>query len=90
LARQTDLVEAMAKDRAVITSRSRSSSAGQMGNITDVHEASQAQPVADGGGRDPASGFLARQTDLVEAMAKDRAVITSRSRSSSAGQMGNI
>lgn len=43
--------------------------------ITDVHEASQAQPVADVVDVIQLPAFLARQTDLVEAMAKTGAVI---------------
>ncbi|VEA46957.1 2-dehydro-3-deoxyphosphooctonate aldolase [Salmonella enterica subsp. arizonae] len=51
--------------------------------ITDVHEASQAQPVADVVDVIQLPAFLARQTDLVEAMAKTGAVINVKSRSSS-------
>ncbi len=43
--------------------------------ITDVHEISQAQPVADVCDIIQLPAFLARQTDLVEAMAKTGAVI---------------
>ncbi len=43
--------------------------------ITDVHEPSQAQPVADVVDVIQLPAFLARQTDLVEAMAKTGAVI---------------
>lgn len=43
--------------------------------ITDVHEASQAQLVADVVDVIQLPAFLARQTDLVEAMAKTGAVI---------------
>jgi 2-dehydro-3-deoxyphosphooctonate aldolase (KDO 8-P synthase) len=52
--------------------------------ITDVHEASQAQPVADVVDVIQLPAFLARQTDLVEAMAKTGAVINVKNRSSSA------
>ncbi len=43
--------------------------------ITDVHEVHQAQPVADVCDIIQLPAFLARQTDLVEAMAKTGAVI---------------
>lgn len=43
--------------------------------ITDVHEAYQAQPVADVVDVIQLPAFLARQTDLVQAMAKTDAVI---------------
>lgn len=43
--------------------------------ITDVHESWQAQPVADVVDVIQLPAFLARQTDLVEAMAKTGAVI---------------
>ena len=43
--------------------------------ITDVHEIDQAQPVADVCDIIQLPAFLARQTDLVEAMAKTDAVI---------------
>jgi len=42
--------------------------------ITDVHEIHQCQPVADVVDVIQLPAFLARQTDLVEAMAKTRAV----------------
>lgn len=50
--------------------------------ITDVHEVSQAQPVADVVDVIQLPAFLARQTDLVEAMAKTGAVINVKNRSS--------
>ncbi|MGV8364835.1 3-deoxy-8-phosphooctulonate synthase, partial [Pseudomonas aeruginosa] len=43
--------------------------------ITDVHEIYQCQPVADVVDIIQLPAFLARQTDLVEAMAKTGAVI---------------
>ena len=43
--------------------------------ITDVHEIEQAQPVAEVCDIIQLPAFLARQTDLVEAMAKTNAVI---------------
>ena len=43
--------------------------------ITDVHEQYQAQPVAEVVDVIQLPAFLARQTDLVEAMAKTGAVI---------------
>lgn len=43
--------------------------------ITDVHEAAQAQPVSEVVDVIQLPAFLARQTDLVEAMAKTGAVI---------------
>ena len=43
--------------------------------ITDVHEIYQCQPVADVVDVIQLPAFLARQTDLVEAMAKTGAVI---------------
>ena len=59
--------------------------------ITDVHEASQAQPVADVVDVIQLPAFLARQTDLVEAMAKTGAVINvKKPQFVSPGQMGNI
>ncbi len=57
--------------------------------ITDVHEARQAQPV-DVVDAIQASGFLARQTDLVEAMAKTGADQRQKPQFVSPGQMGNI
>ena len=57
--------------------------------ITDVHEASQAQPVADVVDVIQLPAFLARQTDLVEAMAKTGAVINvKKPQFVSPGQMG--
>lgn len=47
--------------------------------ITDVHEAYQAQPVAEVVDVIQLPAFLARQTDLVEAMAKTDAVINIKS-----------
>ena len=44
--------------------------------ITDIHTEAQAQPVADVVDVIQLPAFLARQTDLVEAMAKTGAVIT--------------
>ncbi|CCP07056.1 2-dehydro-3-deoxyphosphooctonate aldolase (KDO 8-P synthase) [Erwinia amylovora MR1] len=59
--------------------------------ITDVHEASQAQTVADVVDVIQLPAFLARQTDLVEAMAKTGAVINvKKPQFVSPGQMGNI
>ncbi len=59
--------------------------------ITDVHEASQVQPVADVVDVIQLPAFLARQTDLVEAMAKTGAVINvKKPQFVSPGQMGNI
>lgn len=59
--------------------------------ITDVHEAHQAQPVADVVDVIQLPAFLARQTDLVEAMAKTGAVINvKKPQFVSPGQMGNI
>jgi 2-dehydro-3-deoxyphosphooctonate aldolase (KDO 8-P synthase) len=46
--------------------------------ITDLHEAAQAQPVADVADVIQIPAFLARQTDLVEAMAKTGAVINAK------------
>lgn len=57
--------------------------------ITDVHEASRAQPVADVVDVIQLPAFLARQTDWWKRW-RTGAVINVRSRSSSAGQMGNI
>ena len=57
--------------------------------ITDVHEPSQAQPVADVVDVIQLPAFLARQTDLVEAMAKTGAVINvKKPQFVSPGQMG--
>ena len=59
--------------------------------ITDVHEAAQAQPVADVVDVIQLPAFLARQTDLVAAMAKTGAVINvKKPQFVSPGQMGNI
>lgn len=59
--------------------------------ITDVHESWQAQPVADVVDIIQLPAFLARQTDLVEAMAKTGAVINvKKPQFVSPGQMGNI
>jgi len=59
--------------------------------ITDVHESSQAQPVAEVVDVIQLPAFLARQTDLVEAMAKTGAVINvKKPQFVSPGQMGNI
>lgn len=59
--------------------------------ITDVHESWQAQPVADVVDVIQLPAFLARQTDLVEAMAKTGAVINvKKPQFVSPGQMGNI
>lgn len=59
--------------------------------ITDVHEASQAQPVAEVVDVIQLPAFLARQTDLVAAMAKTGAVINvKKPQFISPGQMGNI
>lgn len=59
--------------------------------ITDVHEASQAQAVADVVDVIQLPAFLARQTDLVEAMAKTGAVINvKKPQFISPGQVGNI
>ncbi|CBJ81331.1 3-deoxy-D-manno-octulosonic acid 8-P synthetase [Xenorhabdus bovienii str. Jollieti] len=59
--------------------------------ITDVHEPAQAQPVADVVDVIQLPAFLARQTDLVEAMAKTGAVINiKKPQFVSPGQMGNI
>ena len=59
--------------------------------ITDVHEASQAQPVSEVVDVIQLPAFLARQTDLVEAMAKTGAVINvKKPQFVSPGQMGNI
>ncbi|MEK8162658.1 3-deoxy-8-phosphooctulonate synthase [Morganella morganii] len=59
--------------------------------ITDVHESWQAQPVADVVDVIQLPAFLARQTDLVEAMAKTGAVINiKKPQFISQGQVGNI
>jgi len=59
--------------------------------ITDVHEIGQCQPVADVCDVIQLPAFLARQTDLVEAMAKTGAVINiKKPQFLSAGQMKNI
>ncbi|MBW8191839.1 3-deoxy-8-phosphooctulonate synthase [Neiella marina] len=59
--------------------------------ITDVHEAAQAAPVAEVADVIQLPAFLARQTDLVEAMAKTGAVINiKKPQFLSPGQMKNI
>lgn len=59
--------------------------------ITDVHEIDQAEPVAEVCDVIQLPAFLARQTDLVEAMAKTGAVINvKKPQFLSPGQMGNI
>ncbi|WP_421527744.1 3-deoxy-8-phosphooctulonate synthase [Morganella morganii] len=59
--------------------------------ITDVHESWQAQPVADVVDVIQLPAFLARQTDLVEAMAKTGAVVNiKKPQFISPGQVGNI
>ena len=59
--------------------------------ITDVHEAAQAQPVSEVVDVIQLPAFPARQTDLVEAMAKTGAVINvKKPQFVSPGQMGNI
>ena len=59
--------------------------------ITDVHEVDQAQPVADVCDIIQLPAFLARQTDLVEAMAATNAVINvKKPQFLSAAQMKNI
>lgn len=59
--------------------------------ITDVHEASQALPVSEVVDVIQLPAFLARQTDLVAAMAKTNAVINvKKPQFISPGQMGNI
>ncbi|MBS9439424.1 3-deoxy-8-phosphooctulonate synthase [Photorhabdus noenieputensis] len=59
--------------------------------ITDVHEPTQAQPVAEVVDVIQLPAFLARQTDLVEAMARTGAVINvKKPQFISPGQMGNI
>ncbi|MDU8925599.1 3-deoxy-8-phosphooctulonate synthase [Pasteurellaceae bacterium LIM206] len=59
--------------------------------ITDVHEIYQCKPVADVVDVIQLPAFLARQTDLVEAMARTGAVINvKKPQFLSPGQMGNI
>ncbi|NIY87090.1 3-deoxy-8-phosphooctulonate synthase [Vibrio campbellii] len=59
--------------------------------ITDVHTEAQAQPVAEVVDVIQLPAFLARQTDLVEAMAKTGAVINvKKPQFMSPGQVGNI
>lgn len=59
--------------------------------ITDVHEREQCQPVADVVDVIQLPAFLARQTDLVEAMAKTGAVINvKKPQFMSPHQVGNI
>lgn len=59
--------------------------------ITDVHEIYQCQPVAEVVDIIQLPAFLARQTDLVEAMARTRAIINvKKPQFLSPGQMGNI
>lgn len=59
--------------------------------ITDVHEIHQCQPVADVVDVIQLPAFLARQTDLVEAMAKTGAVINAKKpQFMSPYQVGNI
>ncbi|SFM93986.1 2-dehydro-3-deoxyphosphooctonate aldolase (KDO 8-P synthase) [Izhakiella capsodis] len=59
--------------------------------ITDIHDPSQAQPVSEVVDVIQLPAFLARQTDLVEAMAKTGAVINvKKPQFVSPGQMGNI
>jgi len=59
--------------------------------ITDVHEIGQCQPVADVVDVIQLPAFLARQTDLVEAMAKTGAVINAKKpQFMSPYQVGNI
>ena len=59
--------------------------------ITDVHEIYQCKPVAEVVDIIQLPAFLARQTDLVEAMARTGAVINVREpQFLSGGQMGNI
>lgn len=59
--------------------------------ITDVHEAAQAQPVSEVVDVIQLPAFLARQTDLVEAMAVTGSVINvKKPQFVSPGQMGNI
>jgi 2-dehydro-3-deoxyphosphooctonate aldolase (KDO 8-P synthase) len=59
--------------------------------ITDVHEVAQASPVAEVCDVIQLPAFLARQTDLVEAMAATNAIINvKKPQFLSAAQMGNI
>lgn len=59
--------------------------------ITDVHEIEQAAPVAEVVDVIQLPAFLARQTDLVEAMAKTGAVINvKKPQFMSPGQVGNL
>lgn len=59
--------------------------------ITDVHNEAQAQPVSEVVDVIQLPAFLARQTDLVEAMAKTGAVINvKKPQFMSPGQVGNI
>ena len=59
--------------------------------ITDVHEIYQCQPIAEVVDVIQLPAFLARQTDLVEAMARTGAVINvKKPQFLSPGQMGNI
>ena len=59
--------------------------------ITDVHEVHQAQPVAEVCDIIQLPAFLARQTDLVAAIAKTRAVVNiKKPQFLSPGQMKNI
>ena len=59
--------------------------------ITDVHTEAQCQPVAEVADVIQLPAFLARQTDLVEAMAKTGAVINvKKPQFMSPGQVGNI
>ena len=59
--------------------------------ITDVHEVAQAAPVAEVCDVIQLPAFLARQTDLVEAMAATNAIINvKKPQFLSAAQMGNI
>ena len=59
--------------------------------ITDVHEIEQCQPVAEVADVIQLPAFLARQTDLVVAMAKTGVVINvKKPQFMSPGQMGNI
>lgn len=59
--------------------------------ITDVHEIYQCEPVAEVADVIQLPAFLARQTDLVEAMARTGAIINvKKPQFLSPGQMGNI
>ncbi|MEK2690548.1 3-deoxy-8-phosphooctulonate synthase [Bdellovibrio sp. GT3] len=59
--------------------------------ITDVHEVAQAKPVSEVADVIQLPAFLARQTDLVEAMARTGAVINvKKPQFLSPSQMGNI